>query len=442
MTPPTAAWSVVVHLVGHHDLYLELALSTSSRILAGHEGPATWSAGCAVLEAIEVMPAAELNVVGDRLEWSAPAALSWSPAKVRDRLAWKSAAPPLDALAGARLTAIRMPILAPVIERQRAVAGPNMRRALIVVTTGPQNGQERGPSTESVGKALVAVLGRTALGEALEVRHLHHETESPHRFGDLPAFVRRLNGHLAEFRRDVVAVHGDKWDRHLKIALSVNTGPTAVISGLVRGTEEFHPHMIHVADARRWPVDAKGVALPFAAVQLDTDGVRQNPAVDRSAYAHDEVVSLACTAMDEWQHVFRSLRPIRPTEKDEGVGDPEHFFWFRKGAQEVLALLVVRDPTDPAQLRTFRGVNLEVSLPTGTLCAERNAIGSAFAALPTLERRHILAVAVLSLGKSPRLGPCGACAEWLRKMAEANPDLRVVTFDDADCAQIFVDPVR
>jgi hypothetical protein len=36
------------------------------------------------------------------------------------------------------------------------------------------------------------------------------------------------------------------------------------------------------------------------------------------------------------------------------------------------------------------------------------------------------------------LGPCGACMEWLKKIAEREPSFRVVTFDTYDCQNIFV----
>lgn len=441
-SPNGVDWSVVVHLVGHHDLYLQLELAAGAPpVLAGHEGHATYSTGKALLDSLQEAPST-LTQNGDQIAWATPPAIHWKPAQFRDRLIWKTAPPPNESLSSPRLFAIRLPILAPVIELQRNGAQPSTKRALILVTSGPQSGQERGASTQTIGELLRLALKSTSLGADLHIEHLHHDTVSPHDFSNLPGFVRRLNDHLAKLRREVVASYADKWDAHIKVALSVSSGPTAMILGLVRGIEEYRPHLLHVADARRWPEDSQKAPHVFKAVRLDTDSLRQNAAVDHDAYAHDEVVSLACKAMAEWQHEFRSLRPSRPADRRDESVDPEHFFWFRKGAQEVLALLVVRDPTDPTRLHTFRGVNLEVSLPTGTLCAERNAIGSAFAAHPTLERKHIAAVAVLSLGKNPRLGPCGACAEWLRKMAEANPDLRVVTFEDPACSRIFVDYVR
>jgi hypothetical protein len=38
--------------------------------------------------------------------------------------------------------------------------------------------------------------------------------------------------------------------------------------------------------------------------------------------------------------------------------------------------------------------------------------------------------------------PCGACNEWLKKIAEVNPQLQVITFTDAHCNGIYVEPVN
>jgi len=37
--------------------------------------------------------------------------------------------------------------------------------------------------------------------------------------------------------------------------------------------------------------------------------------------------------------------------------------------------------------------------------------------------------------------PCGACMEWLRKIGEVNPDLKVVTFTDTSCNKVVVTPI-
>eukprot|EP00486_Rosalina_sp_Unknown_P007198 CAMPEP_0201574096 /NCGR_PEP_ID=MMETSP0190_2-20130828/18318_1 /ASSEMBLY_ACC=CAM_ASM_000263 /TAXON_ID=37353 /ORGANISM="Rosalina sp." /LENGTH=171 /DNA_ID=CAMNT_0048001831 /DNA_START=1373 /DNA_END=1885 /DNA_ORIENTATION=- len=73
-------------------------------------------------------------------------------------------------------------------------------------------------------------------------------------------------------------------------------------------------------------------------------------------------------------------------------------FWLRKTHQPVLAILSTQKPNQ-SQPIYYRGVNVEVSMPTGSLCAERNAIGTAIASDPSLRREHFKAVAVLFLGE-------------------------------------------
>jgi len=171
-------------------------------------------------------------------------------------------------------------------------------------------------------------------------------------------------------------------------------------------------------------------------------------------------------------------------------------------ACRVLAVLMVQKKTDK-EPRFYKGINCEVSMPTGTLCAERNAIGCALASDPTLMRRDLkmIAVMTLSLDSKPssppnqpsmpsamvrappeapserppflraqseqalmsspqraaaaalgRIGveagkdlnpinPCGACNEWLKKIAEVNPDFKVLTFTSAACSEVFAKPV-
>lgn len=39
------------------------------------------------------------------------------------------------------------------------------------------------------------------------------------------------------------------------------------------------------------------------------------------------------------------------------------------------------------------------------------------------------------------LKPCGACHEWLIKIAEVNPQFSVVTFTDSQCCGIYVEQI-
>lgn len=70
-------------------------------------------------------------------------------------------------------------------------------------------------------------------------------------------------------------------------------------------------------------------------------------------------------------------------------------FWLRKTKKPVLAVLLVNIPGKGLLL--YRGTNMEVSMPTGSLCAERNVIGTALATHPSLRREDLIMVAVLAV---------------------------------------------
>eukprot|EP01084_Bolivina_argentea_P101320 181677_1 len=174
-------------------------------------------------------------------------------------------------------------------------------------------------------------------------------------------------------------------------------------------------------------------------------------------------------------------------------------FWLRKSHQPVLAILAVQKPKQSTPTY-YRGVNAEVSMPTGSLCAERNAIGTALASDPSLRREHFKMVAVLFMpellpsetrkeasrklqtaksqprtlrfneknkydqsrsisvpSKAPKQrtqrtksylvpttddvnprGPCGSCLEWLGKIAQCNPSFKIITFSNRDLREVIV----
>ncbi len=155
-------------------------------------------------------------------------------------------------------------------------------------------------------------------------------------------------------------------------------------------------------------------------------------------------------------------------------------------------------------------------MPTGSLCSERNVIGTALAADHTLHRYQLKMIAVLSVTLKPSdssksggmefsshhvlppplkrarnastdassagyysspsmsgqnsplafsaispsrntaaitsvhrgdaginpTAPCGSCNEWLKKIAESNPDFKVITFTDETCDFVYINSVQ
>lgn len=120
-------------------------------------------------------------------------------------------------------------------------------------------------------------------------------------------------------------------------------------------------------------------------------------------------------------------------------------FFHRKSNRVVLALLHVEiDGTS----HYVRGINTEVSLPTGTLCAERAAIVKARTEFPGVMREHMRGIAVVEVpNASPGedvdymdlgnpLPPCGACREWLEKIQEKSRQFYVLTYPDLDLCEV------
>lgn len=430
--------AVLVHNIGHHDLYAHLDSGDGPPVFCRVKGIASRAFTKPLLDALEAGDVRLRHDEGIRTRLDPPSPLPWTVAKSRKRL---------DAFAGAAVGLDQPGVLAlcfPLVDAAvECVLSTGCRQLeVILVSAGPRGeDREAGKSTEGVARLMECHLGVRFPG--VRVQRLHRDTAAPFSMQDTPEDMRELDARIRSVRRPIVDAYGEDWVRHFSVHLSVNTGTVSTLSSMLEGVRPHRPTLVHISDAYRWPVDEAGTpALPNVEL-LDHDHFAQRPSMDASV-VKEEAVARAVEEMRRWAEDFRRLRPVRPGEVagDGTRPDSEYGFWFRKGQKEVLSVLIVRDRTTGV-LQAHRAVNLEVSLPTGTLCAERNAIGTAFAAQPDMRRADIEAVAVLSLdaGLGPRLGPCGACTEWLRKVAEVNPDFRVVTFADLDCRRVFVEPI-
>lgn len=102
----------------------------------------------------------------------------------------------------------------------------------------------------------------------------------------------------------------------------------------------------------------------------------------------------------EWQSLF-SVLPGRRGGEVGGGGDGPVMMITRQDAECDDASLPAPPSHPKTELATCPPTK-KVSMPTGSLCAERNVIGSALAADLTLLRRDIKAVAVLSMPKVGR----------------------------------------
>jgi cytidine deaminase len=121
---------------------------------------------------------------------------------------------------------------------------------------------------------------------------------------------------------------------------------------------------------------------------------------DIEVHSFEEMETVPAMAVDQTPDtvvmVVKEMKAFRECylETLKRENDVESF-WLRKSKQPVLAVLLVQKQAGKFVL--YRGTNMEVSMPTGSLCAERNAIGNALANDPGLKREDLLMVAVLSI---------------------------------------------
>lgn len=427
--------AVLVHNVGHHDVYPILHGEDQIRKIRGF---AHFSFGKDVLAQIEsVHP--EITSVQGALHFQPAVPMSWTAKKLRRRLVDRKGGG--SSLSEAAIDTLCFPLIESAISAvYEHLNGKTLSLHVVLVSSGASDDEDsdgsQGDSTACVARLQEKYL--TQQHPDLTVHCVHRHADNAFTFANSADLLMELEGVIQSARKPSVDNYGEDWPKHFGVFLSANTGTISDIAAMLEGLRTHHPSLVHIPAAHKWPADDDHAWLIPNATILANDELRQRPA--RAAETiEDLTLQFAIHEMVKWRAYFTEHRPKRAHLKHD---NEEYVYWFRKGKKEVLAVVVTEDETT-GELSAHRGVNLEVSLPTGTLCAERNAIGSALAKFPNIERKNVKAVAVLSLAESigPTLGPCGACTEWLRKVAEVNPDFRVITFDDYACTRVFIDPV-
>lgn len=167
--------------------------------------------------------------------------------------------------------------------------------------------------------------------------------------------------------------------------ISLTDGSPARISALNAGLREFRPDYLHVLQPKSFFYSHVVSTANIYFASFDKIDVR--PPMPRS-----KLPSRVRDLVDE-MIAFKS-RFLR--QKSDEI----RTFWLRKTRKPVLAVLLVeRDQATSSSEKVtfFYGINMEVSMPTGSLCAERNCIGTALSSNVGLMRRDIKMIAVLSM---------------------------------------------
>jgi hypothetical protein len=465
------AQHVLVHNIGHHDVYFDLyergAPAAEERVgWCKPKGRAILAVGALLHEALT---AGDLHATPDpHGGYALSRALPLPEYTAEELTRADSSTPwqwgePLNAQRtseGLRARLQRplevrrlyLPLLHAVLtHHEQTLLNAPCALTLLLVTAGArgtENAQGRvvgadSSSPESLARCIALLARRRwealALSARCDVRCCHANTDA--RKLDASA-LQVVEAPLRQLASALADLHGEGWRERLRVSLSASTGTSNMLSALTLTLSEWRPTLYTISKALQ-PLQCTPDApnREYNPTESSMEAVSEWVRVGDARL--DDLSRFAVDELRRWRADYLAQRPTRPKELQ--ATDAEGCFFHRKGLKEVLCVVVVRDAEGregPAGgLVAARGINLEVSLPTGTLCAERNAIGTALCRLPNLRRRDIRAVAVLSLDPSLRnLGPCGACQEWLKKVVEVNPDLRIISFGDVEATQVAVRP--
>ena len=112
--------------------------------------------------------------------------------------------------------------------------------------------------------------------------------------------------------------------------------------------------------------------------------------------------------------------------------------FHRLSGRVVLAVVMLRRKDGTYEF--YEGVNTEVAIQTGSLCAERAAIAAARADSPNLARFEICAIGTIYAPLTKEEGepsknpswPCGVCMEWIKKACGKSEMMRIIGFPNTN----------
>eukprot|EP01038_Epipyxis_sp_PR26KG_P015957 gene15957-21652_t len=190
--------------------------------------------------------------------------------------------------------------------------------------------------------------------------------------------------------RDKLAEHdiSGKWKENMGLTISFADGSSARISAINACLKYYRPAYMHFWQLKRFWRENK---------------VCEN---DIECHSYEEIATEPALTINKENKLDTNLSSIVEEMKQFksdistsiAAANGNHDllnFWLRKSKKLVLSVLMVQKKGEDKP-RLFRGTNMEVSMPTGSLCAERNVIGSALASDITLTRKDIKMIAVYS----------------------------------------------
>ena len=220
-----------------------------------------------------------------------------------------------------------------------------------------------------------------------------HATQAPypHEVKGLIATDRGYMHQLQPQAQDGKTTFNVDWKKSFAVTLSFADGSPARTHAIQTSLRIFRPTYFHMWQLKTFWHERKIVDDDVEVHSFEE--METSPALESS------------DLQGELDMVVQEMKAFRQ-EMTETLSKKDasdiHSFWLRKTHKAVLAVLLVQSEGRPPVL--YRGTNMEVSMPTGSLCAERNVIGTALASNPKLKRQDLKCIAVLAVPQPPKAG--------------------------------------
>jgi len=176
-----------------------------------------------------------------------------------------------------------------------------------------------------------------------------------------------------------------EWRKSFFLTLSFADGSSARNHAIQAALRTFKPTYYHFWQLKTFWHESKIVTSDIEVHSFEE--METLPPVGTSQLHDRPIVDQVVSEMKKFRDDFVKILSNNTNEI--------RAFWLRKTHKPVIAVLAVQTQDDKVKL--YRGTNMEVSMPTGSLCAERNVIGTALADNPSLRRQDLKVIAVLAV---------------------------------------------
>lgn len=201
---------------------------------------------------------------------------------------------------------------------------------------------------------------------------------------------KELKPRIELVRRVLADKYADKWSKFMHLATTLTDGASARISAINASLRHLRPDALHM-----WQLKSFWHEYPLIS------GTRES---DVEYHEFDKLEMTPPTLVSDTDNWVRMLvkEMIAHKEEFERVRDEDRdrvpneldSFWLRKSKQPVLSVLMVKKKNKGVKF--FRGINVEVSMPTGSLCVDTHTRERAWPPdSVTLDDPHALFVPLL-----------------------------------------------